>query len=394
MQKSKKLTICMIVFITAYFIFNKLYLTKFGLWYLYLINPLTFILLAVMTNILIKTQLNMHKNRWEITQYIMITVLIYIILYLISGLFSGYADNPYDNSFRGILLNFLSTAPVIVCIEYIRFKLINNVTKRDRYLIAALIVVAFSLWDLNLVKIINTKSTPYTIFALTFYSFIPVFVENTLFTYVSYKSDYMPIVVYKLIFNIMLWTVPILPNLPWIFEAILSTLLPFFLLLYVRYFVNRKDKYYAKQTIKNENPGGLIPFTVALVVIIWFTLGAFPTKPVGVATGSMYPNLHVGDMVILNKFDIHDLKEDDIIGYKLDGITVVHRVKSISKNSNGDYVVITKGDNNSSEDAKPVIEDQIIGKVVFKVRYIAYPTIWLHSLQSGRQDVGVETGNV
>mgnify|MGYP006873052544 CR=1 FL=1 len=45
------------------------------------------------------------------------------------------------------------------------------------------------------------------------------------------------------------------------------------------------------------------------------------------------------------------------------------------------------------QDYLPVSEDQVIGKVIFKVKYIALPTVWLHSLYSGRQDIAVETGN-
>lgn len=393
MQKSKNLTISLIIILAIFFVVNKVFWVKYSYLYLYLINPISFISIAIIIKMLISTQFNMHKNRKDIVQYVVLTSLIYILLYFISGLFSGFGNNPYNTSIKGILLNLFSNIPVIISLEYIRYKLVHNVLKKDKKLVFILIVIAFSIWDLNFNSILNSNIVPYTIFAFVFYSLIPITIENILYTYIADKCDYIPNICYKLIYRLAIWTSPILPQLPWVFEAILSTVLPLFLLLYTRYFVNSKDKMYSCYTYQNENPDGLIPFTIALVIVIWFTLGAFPIKPVGVATASMYPNVNVGDMVVLNKIDLNDLKENDIIGYKLDNITIVHRVKSISKNEDGKFTIITKGDNNKMQDYLPVSEEQVIGKVIFKVKYIALPTVWLHSLYSGRQDVAVETGN-
>ena len=392
MQKSKGLTIGLTILIAIFFIINKMYWVKYSFLYLYLINPISFISIAIIIKMLISTQFNMHKYRKDIVQYVVVTSLIYILLYFISGLFSGFGNNPYNTTFKGIILNFLSNIPVIICLEYIRYKLIHNVLKKDKTLMFILLVITFSIWDVNFSGLLRSKIVPYIIFSFVFYNLIPIVIENILFTYIADKCDYIPNVFYRFIYRLAIWTSPILPQLPWVFETILSTILPLFLLLYTRYFVNSKDKMYSNFTYQNENPDGLIPFTIALVVVIWFTLGAFPIKPVGVATASMYPNINVGDMVVLNKIDLNDLKENDIIGYKLDNITVVHRVKYISKNSDGKFTIITKGDNNKLQDYLPVGEEQVIGKVIFKVKYIAMPTVWLHSLYSGRQDVAVETG--
>ena len=76
----------------------------------------------------------------------------------------------------------------------------------------------------------------------------------------------------------------------------------------------------------------------------------------------------------------------------MEGYTVVHRVVE-KKQKNGEFLLITKGDNNNTVDQEPVTEQQLIGKVIYKIRYIGYPAIWLHIIQTQEAlDVEVETG--
>ena len=90
MQKSKGLTIGLTILIAIFFIINKMYWVKYSFLYLYLINPISFISIAIIIKMLISTQFNMHKYRKDIVQYVVVTSLIYILLYFISGLFSGF----------------------------------------------------------------------------------------------------------------------------------------------------------------------------------------------------------------------------------------------------------------------------------------------------------------
>ena len=75
----------------------------------------------------------------------------------------------------------------------------------------------------------------------------------------------------------------------------------------------------------------------------------------------------------------------------MEGYTVIHRVIE-KKQKNGEYIFITKGDNNKSADSKPVYEDQVIGKCILKIRYLGYPAIWLHLIQT-EEELQVDTGN-
>ena len=75
----------------------------------------------------------------------------------------------------------------------------------------------------------------------------------------------------------------------------------------------------------------------------------------------------------------------------MEGYTVVHRIAQKTQRR-GEFYFITKGDNNRDVDAKEVTEDQLIGKVIFKIKYIGYPAIWIHDLQE-EEELEVETGD-
>lgn len=83
-----------------------------------------------------------------------------------------------------------------------------------------------------------------------------------------------------------------------------------------------------------------------------FGYSLFQTK-----TGSMIPTIEIGDIVIVKLGD--DVKQDDIITYKEGNSLITHRITQIDSDK-----IITKGDNNNTED-KPISREDIVGKVVY-----------------------------
>lgn len=75
-----------------------------------------------------------------------------------------------------------------------------------------------------------------------------------------------------------------------------------------------------------------------------------------VATGSMFPTIEIGDVVVVQI--TQDVFEDDIIVYKDGKNFVTHRL--IEKK---DDIFITKGDANNAED-NPISKENMLGKVI------------------------------
>ena len=83
-----------------------------------------------------------------------------------------------------------------------------------------------------------------------------------------------------------------------------------------------------------------------------------------VLTGSMENKLHINDYILVKK--TKNIKENDIITFKVDDSYVTHRVVKIEKNQ-----IITKGDANNTED-DPITKDDVVGKYVCKLGFIGF----------------------
>lgn len=108
----------------------------------------------------------------------------------------------------------------------------------------------------------------------------------------------------------------------------------------------------------------LVIITIALIYI--FAQTAILKRPYAnifgysvfeVKTGSMEPTIEIGDIIIV-KLD-EPFGQDDIITFQEANYLITHRVISIQ-----DDYIITKGDNNNTED-EPIKRDNVIGKVIY-----------------------------
>lgn len=80
-----------------------------------------------------------------------------------------------------------------------------------------------------------------------------------------------------------------------------------------------------------------------------------------------------GDLVLVKKVDPNTLKEGDIISYQSEnkenyGATVTHKIRSITKDANGNFVsCITYGTTTGVDDETPVTSPFILGRYRFSV---------------------------
>ena len=391
MQKSKNSTIILIVIIFFYgLIANLKLLRNFNFIYLYIINPIFWIIVAIFLYFLLGRSLENKRLKKQIIQYTIIAGLVYIIVYMLSGLVVTFGDNPYSTNIKGFIQNLWIFGTVMVAKEYIRYRLINNVNNKDKVLIATLISIVYIISDIDTNHIIGVL--PITFATYFFQDILPEIVKNIVFSYISIYCSYIPSVIYQLLTNLYLWISPIIPNAPWVMTAIVDISIPVILFLYIRFLKNKQDINRNRENINNTNPRNVIPLVILIILAIWFAIGIFPIKPVSIASGSMEKELSMGDIAIIQKCGANDINEGDIIEYQMEGYTVIHRVIE-KKQNNGEFTFVTKGDNNQNPDQKEVNEDQLIGKVIFKIKYLGYPSIWLQGLREEEQQLEVETGN-
>ena len=391
MQKSRNATIAIIVGIFFYVLLANLKLVKeFNIIYLYIINPLFWIGLSILLYSILGKNIENKKMREPIIKYTIIAILTLIIVYMLSGLIVTFGRNPNSTTLKGLAYNLWIFGSVMVAKEYIRYKLINNVYDKDKTKIAIILVIVYIVAELDFNRILGNNITIFSSVKYFVQTVIPLISKNIVFSYTAIYSGYFAAVLYQLLTNLYFWISPILPNAPWIMSTIIQTTIPIVLFLYIRFVKNKLDIFRSRTNIINTDPRNIVPLIIGIIMVIWFTIGIFPIKPIAIASGSMEKELFVGDVAIKKKCNANDVNVGDIIEYQMEGYTVIHRIIE-KKQKNGDYYFVTKGDNNRKPDKDEVREEQLIGKLIFKIRYIGYPAVWLQNLRVNEQMIEVET---
>lgn len=379
MKQTKIETILIFVILILYYVLSQIYFIKMGSIYTMVINPLFWILLCVALKIYIKKTYAVAKLKKEIIDYTLIAVLGYIIVYLISGLFVSFGKNPNSATLKGLIINFWVTGTVILTREYVRYLIINNTYEKQKKKVGIALIIIMTLLEVKTLNI--TDMNVYYAFKQIASVFLPVLSKNILFTYLAYCKNYVAAVCYDLLIYLVLWLSPILPKMTWFMIAIIDIATPIILLLYIIYIKQKKDYFKSKEGASDSEPKSVIILVIIVILAIWFALGIFPVKPIAIATGSMSPQINIGDVAIIKKCGPNDVEVGDIIEYKMPDFTVVHRIVEI-KQENGRYYFATKGDSNDSRDKNLVTEDQLIGKCLFKIRYLGYPAIWITGVKT------------
>lgn len=380
-----------LIIIFIYTIIAQNSLVNMGGKYTNIINPIFWLILfVVMCLNSSKTILNKKKDK-KIIEYTAIIALVYIVIYTLFGLVVTFGKNPYSNTFKGFLNNLWVTGTVVIAREYARFRILKNVRKKYQTLIKTLVIAVLSLLEFELFDVVShIKDTEY-VFKQVVSILIPTIAKNILFTEIAQRYSCKAPIIYEMFIKIFYWVSPILPNSPWILIAILDTAIPLTYLMIIKTTFDEEKNIILNRGVEKRDVKGTVIFITLLVVIVCFANGIFPIYPRAVATASMYPEIHVGDVVIVQKKPVEELKEKDIIEYQIENQFVIHRIINI-ENEEGTYVITTMGDNNSSPDAKPVYEEQVKGKVIFKIKYLGLPSFWLNKLLNSGEEIHVETG--
>lgn len=102
----------------------------------------------------------------------------------------------------------------------------------------------------------------------------------------------------------------------------------------------------------------------------------FGIKTFVIVSGSMQPDLMIGDIVIVKKCDKNDINVGDIISYRSGQSVITHRIVEFIE-SDGQTGYITKGDNNNVKDNVVVKFEDIEGKYIGKISKLGNVVLFL-----------------
>ena len=352
------------VFITKIFVFMNI--NYVVLW----IIPLVVLLLMV------GLQKERHLYKTDVFQIVFIFTVMFQVLSYVLGLFLGFNASPYSMEFVKILQNVVLASIIIISQEVIRYIVISKSETKKVFI--ALMTVIFILFDISMAIDSNTFLDLMRGFEFIATWALPCVLNNILLTYICYKSGYKANILYRLLMDLPVYLLPIIPNLGIYLKSLSMILLPLFIFLNVNsFYANTKPNL----DRRNKFKGYLfwIPVGTVFAGMIILISGVFKVYSIAIGSGSMTPAINKGDAIVIEKLkesEMENLKVGDVIVYEQNNRIIVHRVTERTYES-GRLIFKTKGDNNKEEDNYIVEMRNIKGKVQFKIPFVAYPSVWL-----------------
>lgn len=361
------LTVILFVFLINSFIWHILNLNRIIIFLLFL---------TIIFEIIFGFEKDKHRHIKTIMVNMLIYLIIYYICYYLIGILIGFSKSGNYYTWYGIKTFIIPTTIYIITKEYFRYEIFCKA--EGNRVLSVYSTIVFILIDIS--SAVAVASRDYnSIFLLISLTILPTISNNILCSYLTKQVGYKVNIVYLLIINLYQYFIPLIPNPNEYLKAIIEFLLPIILLAqFVKFFETEKDYLEDRDYKKIKISSLAIPLALT-IILVYFVSGYFKYYAIAIATGSMTPNIRVGDVVVIKQkdYDYKKIDKGSIIAYKYNDTIVVHRVtrKLVDNNS---YYFYTKGDANSKEDNYVVEPDNIIGVVKFKIMKIGLPTIWLN----------------
>lgn len=378
MKKRDFKSIFLIISLIAYVFLYRLVIIKHFLKFSGVITATYLLIIFFISYLFLGFQRNkMNTIRKETSTMVTISVLVYFILIYGCGFVTGFLKNSYSMNILTMIGNVFAPLFIIVFEELLRYTLIRS-NKDKKYLIV-LTTIGLVIFDLGINLFINKYVFDVIFVQLTTIG-LPIVVKQCVMTYLALELGYIPPLFYRIMIEIYIFIVPVVPDIGNYFISMLGVIMPLVIFMYssrmLKEYYNGVDHDFGKKMFSIAD----IPVAIVIVVLMVLISGFFQYQLIGVASGSMHPTIDKGDAVLVDqKISVETLKEGDIVAYTRDDLIVIHRIVNVEINDN---IVIfnTKGDANNANDDIELSIDDIKGKVIFKIPYIAWPSVYLSEM--------------
>ena len=361
-------------------LFIILFLNSFVYDFLSGINISIFLVIVLITfKYLFGFEKDKHRFIKDVILEIIIFLFVFFLLYYLSGLIISFARTGDYLNIKGLQMFIFPIICYILLREYLRYMFMCKSEGNNILIIST--VILFIFLDITTAIYYANFESNYKAFVFIASIILPAVSSNIIFSYITTKVGYKPIIVYALIINLYQYLLPIVPNPSQYLVTMIDILLPILLGYKINKFFRKADDEEIKRDYnkKKKKLKSLVPIAIAVIILIYFTSGYFRFWAIAIASGSMEPKIHKGDIVIINRdYNIKSIKKGEVMAYRHSGIIVVHRIIKKEKNK-GKYYFVTKGDANKKEDNIVIDESMIVGIVDYKVPYIGLPTVWLNN---------------
>ena len=230
----------------------------------------------------------------DVIQLVFIYCMGYELLTYLSGLFLGFVRSPYSMTPINIIKNVAPFLIMIIAQEYVRNAVITRFQKEKKVIIAitAGIIayeISYGIWSYDL----KSASDIVKLLSILVGGSIT---KNCLCSYMAYRTDYKPAILYRSIFELLIYVVPIYPNLGDYIEAMVSMVFPVILLVSI-IAIYEKKKYREPKKNLLQTIMLWIPTAFVILLVLGLQSGIFKYRSMSIGSQSMYPNISKGDVV-------------------------------------------------------------------------------------------------
>jgi signal peptidase len=289
------------------------------------------------------------------------------------------------------MFNIFFVSTLLIGTEISRAYLIRRGVQSRRYTTSVLI--------LTTLVFVFIKITPNQLIGLTTASpdillefigkiLITSIAINLLASYLSYVGGATASIAYMGTLYAFEWFSPILPNPHWTILALIGTIVPAIGFNLMQGSHKDPTEHIKRHHRKKRSEQGWTAVAIFSVVMVFFSFGFFGVNPTVIYSGSMQPTLHVGDIVIIQKTQVENLKQGDIIQYRKDNVTYVHRIYAVTTD-NQHIQITTKGDANDHPDPDQITSDKILGKSLVTIPQLGWIQIIIKNFL---QTIGIPVG--
>ena len=375
MKKSYKKLIIFDIILAIILLLNSFILNILG-------NYLYMDILLVILLIIFKFVFGFEKDRHRYIKDIIINIsIIYLasfIIYYIFGIFIGFVRTDNYFTFYGMRVFIIPYIVMIILREYLRGQMLNKA--ENSKLLTIVTCIMFILLDFSNRFNVSSLNTNYSKFIFLALTLLPIISNNVVCTYIARKVGYKPNILWMLVAGLYEPLLPFIPDVGLYISSLIRFLFPFVLMYNVYSFFEKRAKDIPISYIKKRRYVEIPLLALFIFILAYFVSGFFRYYAIAIATGSMRPNLKVGDVAIVDQhFDYKNLKVGEVIAYKYEGVIIAHRLCDIAVIKD-DYYFYTKGDANEDKDNYIIYPDTIVGTVKRKIPYIGLPTVWLNQL--------------
>ena len=319
-----------------------------------------------------------HRYLKDIIINFVIIYLVSFIIYYIFGIFIGFLKTTNYFTWYGIKTFIVPYILMIIFKEYLRQQMLNKTEKSK--ILTVITCIMFIMLDIANRFTKGSISSNYNTFIFIALTVLPIISNNIACTYIAKKVGPKPNIMWLLVAGLYSIVLPIIPASGLYIESLIRFLFPFVLMFNVYTFFEKRAKDIPISYLKKRNYIEIGALAILVFILAYFVSGFFRYYSVAIATGSMRPNIGVGDVVIVDQHvKYKDLSVGEVIAYKYNGIVVVHRLVDIIVIGD-EYYFYTQGDANEDRDNYVIYANTILGRVNTKIPYIGLPTVWLNEL--------------